>query len=37
MSFNGQIKDSFLSRKVKLGQMKGFAELFQEERLVDEG
>ena len=37
MKFNGQMKESLLSRGVKLGQMRGFAELFQDESLVDEG
>lgn len=37
MNFHGQIEDSLLSRKVKLGQMRGFADLFQEENLVNEG
>lgn len=36
MNFNGQIKDLLLSRGVRLGQMRVFTELFQEECLVDE-
>lgn len=37
MNLNERLKDSLLSRGVRLGQMRGFTELFQDESLVDKG